>query len=418
MTGIAILSAAFAAYAFVAGRLERWWITAPMVFVVVGVVLGPSASGLVDVKASSELVKVIAELTLAVLLFADASTVALRDVEADVSIPARLLFVGLPLTMLAGTLIARIVFPGDGWATSALIAVILAPTDAALGLAVFTDRSVPVRIRRALNVESGLNDGIVTPFVTLFLALVVAEHGAGPSDWLAAALVDIALAAAAAAAVGIGGGWIMRQASRRGWTTETSSDLAVLALAVLSYLLALALGGNGFVAAFLGGILFGRITQRTVDEAIGFTERIGLFASFLVWVIFGAALAAPVLRGPFDLASVVYALVSLSVIRMLPVAAALIGTGFQRGTRVFMGWFGPRGLASVVFTVLAFEELRRHGSVAHHLVEVATWTILLSVFAHGLSARPLADRYGRWISRRPGAPELVEHPEPRVRRQL
>ncbi|MFL5737901.1 MAG: cation:proton antiporter [Actinomycetota bacterium] len=418
MTGIAILSAAFAVYAFVAGRLERWWITAPMVFVVVGVILGPSASGLVDVKASSELVKVVAELTLAVLLFADAATVALRDVEADVSIPARLLFVGLPLTMLAGTLIARIAFPGDGWATSALIAVILAPTDAALGLAVFTDRSVPVRIRRALNVESGLNDGIVTPFVTLFLALVVAEHGAGPSDWLVAALIDIALAGVAAAIVGIGGGWVMHQASKRGWTTETSSDLAVLALAVLSYLLALALGGNGFVAAFVGGILFGRITQRTVGEAIGFTERIGLFASFLVWVIFGAALAAPVLRGPFDLASVVYALLSLSVIRMVPVAAALIGTGFHRATDAFMGWFGPRGLASVVFTVLAFEELRRHGSVAHHLVEVATWTILLSVFAHGLSATPLADTYGRWISRRPGAPELVDHPEPRVRRKL
>ena len=418
MTGIAILAAAFALYAFVAGRLERWWITAPMVFVLVGMLVGPRVLDLVEVRASSHLVTGIAELTLAVLLFSDAATVGLRDVEADISIPLRLLLIGLPLTMVAGMLVARVAFPADGWATAGLIAVILAPTDAALGLAVFTDRSVPVRIRRALNVESGLNDGIATPFVTLFLALVVAEHTAGPSDWLLGALGDIALAVAAAAIVGFGGGWIMRQASARRWTTQTSSDLAVLALAVLSYVLAVALGGNGFVAAFLAGIVFGRMTKDTLMEAVGFTERIGLFASFLVWVIFGAMFAGRVLTGAFDPSAVLYAVLSLTLIRMLPVALALTRTGFHRVTEAFMGWFGPRGLASVVFTLLAFEELRHQGAVAHHLLEVATWTILLSVFAHGLSARPLAASYGRWITRRPGAPELTDHPEPRVRRAL
>jgi len=418
MTGIAILAAVFALYAFVAGRLERWWITAPMVFVLVGALLGPSMLDLVDLRAGSHLVTGVAELTLAVLLFSDAATVGLRDVEADISIPLRLLLIGLPLTMVAGMLVARIAFPSDGWAIAGLIAVILAPTDAALGLAVFTDRSVPVRVRRALNVESGLNDGIVTPFVTLFLALVVAEHAAGPSDWLASALVDIALAAAAAAIVGFGGGWIMQRASARRWTTQTSSDLAVLALAVLSFVLAVALGGNGFVAAFLAGIVFGRMTRDTLMEAIGFTERIGLFASFLVWVIFGAVFVGRVLTGSFDPTAVLYAVLSLTVIRMLPVAFALTRTGFHRVTEAFMGWFGPRGLASVVFTLLAFEELRHHGAVAHHLLEVATWTILLSVFAHGLSARPLAASYGRWIARRSDAPELTDHPEPRVRRAL
>ena len=418
MTGLAVLAGVFALYAFFAGRLERWWITAPMVFVVTGGLLGPSSLDLTHVAFGSETVTVIAELTLAVLLFADASTVALGDVEADISVPLRLLLVGLPLTMVAGTVVARFLFPAEGWAAAALIAVILAPTDAALGLPVFTDRSVPVRIRRALNVESGLNDGLATPFLTLFLALAVAEQGTGASDWLVSALADIALAAVAAGIVGLGGGWIMRRASERGWTTATSSDLAVLALSFASYSLAVAIGGNGFVAAFLAGLLFGRMTRDTVAEAIGFTERVGLFASFLVWTIFGALFAAPVLRGTFDWAAVAYAALSLTVVRMLPVAVALRRTQFRGITVAFMGWFGPRGLASVVFTLIAFEALREHGTVAHHLLEVATWTILLSVFAHGISARPLASWYGERISRRAGAPELVAHPEPRVRRSL
>ncbi|MFL5767872.1 MAG: cation:proton antiporter [Actinomycetota bacterium] len=418
MTGLAILAGVFALYAFFAGRLERWWITAPMVFVVAGALLGPSSLDLVHMGFGSESVTVIAELTLAVLLFADASTVALRDVEADVSVPLKLLLVGLPLTMVAGTVVARMVFPSEGWAAAALIAVILAPTDAALGVPVFTDRSVPVRVRRALNVESGLNDGLATPFLTLFLALVVAEQGTGASDWLASALGDVALAAVAACVVGLGGGRIMRWATDRGWTTATSSDLAVVALSFLSYSLAVAIGGNGFVAAFLAGLLFGRMTRDTLAEAIDFTERTGLFASFVVWVIFGALFAAPVLRGSLDPAAVAYAALSLTVIRMVPVAVALSGTGFRRVTVAFMGWFGPRGLASVVFTLIAVEALRDHAPVAHHLLEVATWTILLSVFAHGISARPLASAYGDRISRRAGAPELLAHPEPRVRRSL
>jgi NhaP-type Na+/H+ or K+/H+ antiporter len=417
-SGLAVLAGAFTLYALLARLLERWSITAPMAFIFVGVLIGPSGFDLVHFSLGAPPVTLIAELTLAVILFADASTVVLRDVEADASIPGRLLFIGLPLTMLVGTLVARALFPSDGWAASALIAAILAPTDAALGLAIFTDRSVPARIRRALNIESGLNDGIATPFVTLFLALVVAEQGEGPTDWLAASVVDLLIAGVVALAVGLGGGWLMRWVTRRRWTTATSSDLGVLSLALFSYALALALGGNGFVAAFAGGIFFGRMNSGAHEEAIEFTERIGLFASFLVWTIFGALFAAPLLTEPFDLAPLVYAVFSLTVVRMVPVALALVGSGFGRVTVAFIGWFGPRGLASVVFTLIAWEALHERGSDAHHLVEVATWTILLSVYTHGLSARPLAAFYGRWIRGRGVAPELVAHPEPKVRRRL
>jgi sodium/hydrogen antiporter len=333
----AILAGAFALYGVVAGRLDRWSVTAPMVFVALGAFMGPSGFDVSHVTAGTHIVTVVAEVTLGVLLFADASTVVLGDVEHDASIPGRLLAVGLPLTMALGTLVA-VPLLGVGWAEAALIAVILAPTDAALGLGVFINRSVPVRIRRALNVESGLNDGIATPFVTLALALVVAEEGFGPSDWLTQALIDIGLAVAVALAVGVVGGSLLRRATARGWATSTSSDLSVLALSVLTYAGAVAIGGNGFVAAFLAGLVFGRVAGPALVEAAAFTERIGLFASFLVWWIFGVVFVGPVVRGSIDARAIVFAVLSLTLVRMLPVALALRGTGF--GLRSVAFWDG------------------------------------------------------------------------------
>jgi NhaP-type Na+/H+ or K+/H+ antiporter len=418
MLTLAILAAAFALYGLVAARLDRWSITAPMVFVAIGIVMGSGGVQVTDVELGTHVVTLVAELTLGVLLFADASTVRLRAVGGDVGIPVRLLALGLPLTMAAGTIVAFLLFPEGGWASAALIAAILAPTDAALGLGIFTNRAVPPRVRRALNVESGLNDGFVTPFVTLFLAIVLAEEGLGPADWVVEATVDIAIAVALAAAVGIAGGALLRGANERGWTSPTSSALAVVALAVLGYSGAVAIGGNGFVAAFLAGLVFGRVADKAIEEAIEFTERIGLFSSFIVWWIFGALFAGPVLEGELNWRAVLYAAISLTLIRMVPVAIGLAGTRFKPATLAFMGWFGPRGLASVVFTLIAVEALHEQGLVAPELFEIATWTVLLSVLAHGLSARPLAARYGSWIRAKEGAPELLAHPEPRRTRSV
>ena len=415
MATLAILAAAFALYGLVAARLDRWSITAPMVFVALGIVMGSGGLEITDVAVETPAVTLVAELTLGVLLFADASTVRLRDVEGDAAIPVRLLAIGLPLTMVAGAVVAFLLFPDGGWAAAALTAAILAPTDAALGLGIFTNRLVPARIRRELNVESGLNDGIVTPFVTLFLALALAEEGQGPADWITAAAIDIALAVAVAAVIGVIGGAMLRGAGQRGWTSPTSSALAVVGLAVLSYGGAVAIGGNGFVAAFLAGLVFGRIAG-TLSEEIEFTERIGLFSSFIVWWVFGAVFVGPVFEGEISWRAVLYAGISLTLIRMLPVAIALAGTRFRPATVAFMGWFGPRGLASVVFTLVAAEALHGHGTVAPELFEIATWTVFLSVFAHGLSARPLAAWYGPWIRTKEGSPELMAHPEPRKAR--
>jgi NhaP-type Na+/H+ or K+/H+ antiporter len=417
MSGITVLALAFVLYALLAGRLDRLSITAPMVFVVVGGFLGPGGSGLLKVSLSNETVLAITEITLALLLFADASTVRVRDVEGDASLPGRLLLIGLPLTVVLGTVLAHLMEPGMGWAAAALVATILAPTDAALGLAVVTNTAVPARIRRALNVESGLNDGLMTPFVTLFLAIVVSEESSANEGWVAAALTQIGLAVVAAVVVGLGGGWLLSRARSLAWTSPVSEQLAVLALTLLAYTGSVAIGGNGFVAAFVGGLFFGQATKGSLDGPVEFSETIGLFMSFFVWALFGALFVGPVLTGQTHWSSIGYAVLSLTVVRMLPVALSLVGLGMHRSTVLFMGWFGPRGLASVVFTLVALEDLRSGPPEQNPLIQVATWTILLSVVAHGVTAGLLAPRYGAGMSALGDAPELAPAHEPRIRKR-
>lgn len=415
MSGLAVLAAVFVAYALVASRLDRWWITAPMVFVAVGLILGPHAAGILPFSLSSKAILTITELTLAVLLFSDASTVRLKDAWGDATLPGRLLAAGLPLTIAAGTLAAYFLLPGAGWALAALVATILAPTDAALGLAVVTNRAVPARIRRALNVESGLNDGIATPFITFFIAVVAADEGLKQHAWGLEAVKEIGLAVVAAAVVGLACGKLLGLAKGRGWTSEVTEQIAILALALLAYEGSVTIGGNGFVAAFGAGILFGAVTRGQGLAAPGaFTETLGLTASFLVWAAFGALFVGEIFTRALSARPILYAVLSLTVIRMVPVALALTGTKLRPATVAFMGWFGPRGLASVVFTLIALEEFD-HSHAGTLLTEAATWTILLSVVLHGISASPLAARYGAQISKAGDVPERTPAEEPQIR---
>ncbi len=414
MDGLIVLGVVVVAYSLVASKLDRWWTTGPMVFVAAGAVLGPSGMDILPLAVSNEAVLIFTELTLAMLLFSDASTVRLRDIEGDASLPSRLLFLGLPLTILVGALVAYWVFPEAGWAAAALLAAVLAPTDTALGMAVVTNKAVPVRIRRALNVESGLNDGVATPFVTLFIAVVVAEEDLAATAWGLEALKQIGLALVVAAVVGFVGGGLLAMAAARGWTSPVSEQIAILALAFLAYEGAAAIGGNGFVAAFAGGIFFGAATKRRLREPVRFTETVGLFATFLVWSIFGALFVGKLFAGGLSLAPIGYAILSLTVIRMISVAIALVGTRLRPATIAFMGWFGPRGLASVVFTLLALEEFE-HADGGSSLVQTATWTILLSVVLHGISASPLAKWYGRSFSRSGTVAENQAASEPEFR---
>ena len=415
MIGLAIVAATIVAYALVASRLDRVLISAPMVFVAVGAIVGTSMTGLLPFIVDNEVALVITETTLALVLFADATTLRLRAVEGDAWTPGRLLFIGLPLTMLLGTVVARGLFPDLGWVAAALIAVILAPTDAALGLAVVANRAVPARIRRALNVESGLNDGIAAPFVAVLVTVLVAEEAVDGGSWFRESIGEIGLALVAAIVVGGVGGRALRFAHERGWTSPLSEQLAIIGLAVLSYELSIVIGGNGFIAAFAGGLVFGAATGRMLDVRVEFTETTAMLASYLVWAIFGAVFAGPVIAAGLDPEPILYGIASLTVIRMLPVALAMIGTGFRVPTLLFLGWFGPRGLASVVFALVAIETLGSQTPVSQTVVSVVTWTVLLSIVAHGLSASPLARIYGPHIDALGDVPEAMAVSEHRFR---
>jgi sodium/hydrogen antiporter len=418
--GLAIFAILLVVYGGIGRRLGRWSITMPIVFVIIGVLIGPYGLNFLPIKPGEETIKLLTELTLALLLFADASTLDFGSLRHDVSLPGRLLGAGLPLTMALGAIIAFILFPTEGWGFALLVAAILAPTDAALGLPIFTNPNVPVRIRRALNVESGLNDGIATPFVTLFISLAVAEEGSAPlSGWLVSALTQIGLAVIVGVVIGVVGGKFLEYAHLRKWTAGAPLQFSVLALALGAYLGSITFGGNGFVAAFVAGIAFGAITRARLAESAEYTETTGTFLSLMVWTIFGAVFVVPAALMVLDWHVVVYALLSLTAIRMVSVALAMFRVRFRLDTVLLMGWFGPRGLASVVFGIMAVDSLEASSQESGLLAAVVTWTILLSVLAHGLSAQPLAAWYARRLKTAPAmAPELVDVPEFHGRRDV
>jgi sodium/hydrogen antiporter len=387
---LAIVAALVFAWGSVSARLERFDVTAPIIFVVAGLVLTHGPLAVLGIAPSHEAVKVLAESTLVLVLFSDASRVGLRDLRADLGLCLRLLGIGLPLTIGLGMLLALVLFGGINVWLALLIGAALAPTDAALGAGVMLNRAVPARIRRLINVESGLNDGIATPFVLVAIAkagTAMHEPGTGPG----AALAELAVGLAVGAVVGGAGGWLVRLARRHDWAAEGFAGAAVLGLAVCAYASAVALHGNGFIAAFTGGLAFGSTAGRRGEPLVPFVEETGALVSLLVWLAFGAVAVAPMFEHlTWQLA--VYAVLSLTVIRMAPVALALAGARLGAATTAFVGWFGPRGLASVVFALLALEDLGE--KAASPAVAVITATVLLSVLAHGASAEPLGRRYG------------------------
>jgi NhaP-type Na+/H+ or K+/H+ antiporter len=410
-SGLAIFFGLIVVYGAFAVWLGRFSITMPIIFVAVGALLAPG--GLV----ASEDVELLTEMTLALLLFADASTLNFRKVRDDALLPTRLLFIGMPLIIALGGILAFGLFPGEEIGFAFLLAAILAPTDAALGLPIFNNPRVPVRIRRTLNVESGLNDGIATPFVALFTALALAEETHQTGGWLLSALSEIGFGLAVGVVAGLVGGWLFATAVKRGWTSTTGEQIGNLALALGAFWMAKALGGNGFIAAFGAGLLFGHATRERLHVATEFTETSGTLLSLFVWVVFGANLVPPLLQS-FNPLALLYALLSLTAIRLIPVAVSMIGAGLRADTVLMMGWFGPRGLASVVFTLMVYDSFLEADRSFDLLVGTAAWTILLSVVLHGISAVPLANWYGRRLETAdPSAPEMVELPELGIRRR-
>ena len=319
--GLVAVAAVVFVWGAVSARLARADLSAPIVFTAVGAAL--AAFGLVHGPSGPATLKPLVEVTLVWLLFSDAARVRVHDLRGDLGRVLRLLAVGLPLTILAGWGLAAWLLPGLGVWLALLIGAALAPTDAALGVPVVTNPVVPSRIRRVLTVESGLNDGIATPIVMVAIAgTLAAEESTGSGA--GGALVELAIGVGVGAVVGFAGGWLLRWARRRGWAAEDFTGVAVLALALLAYATAVAAGGNGFVAAFCGGMAFGAAAGRRGPAELVFLEQAGGAVSLLVWLAFGA-IAVPIMVDRLDWTLAIYAVLSLTVVRMVPVAVALIG---------------------------------------------------------------------------------------------
>lgn len=397
---LVIAAALVLGYSAVARRLSGTFVTTAIVFTTAGLLVGDEGLGWFEAQISSSQLGVLTTAALTVVLFADATRIDLPALREEYAVPARLLGVGLPLTIAAGTGAALLLVDGLGLWAAALLATILAPTDAALGQATVTDRRVPSRIRQGLNVESGLNDGLCVPLVAIFLALVEADEGLSRSSAVRIVAEEIGYGIAGGLVAGFVGAVVLDQARRRDWVDAFGRQVLLLAVPALAFGLADAVGGSGFIAAFVAGIVFGRSARTHVPEP-HLVEQVGAVLTMLTFLAFAAVALGPVLAD-LDPLWVVYGIASLTLVRMAPVAVALAGTGARPATVAFAGWFGPRGLASIVF---ALELVETSGMAeATTIVAVVAVTVGLSIYLHGASAGPWTARYAGWyaVHRRTG----------------
>jgi NhaP-type Na+/H+ or K+/H+ antiporter len=389
------LAVALLAYSVVSARLRSTVVTQAMVFVVLGLVVGREALGLVDAGAANHVVRLLAEATLTLVLFTDAVRINVHRLRREDQVPIRLLCIGLPLTIGLGTLAGLALFPALGLWTAAALSTMLAPTDAALGLPVVTNSRLPSRIRQGLNVESGLNDGICVPLLIIFLTLAEADEESAAIHPVRVIAEQIGYGVLAGVVAGVAGAWVVRTGRRRTWMSGTWRQLSAAATALLAYSTAVALGGSGFIAAFVAGIAFGVVAGEFAEGSTHFSEQSGELLNALTFLLFGAVLLGPALADmTWPIAG--YAALSLTVVRMVPVAIAMLGMRMRGVTVAFLGWFGPRGLASIVFVLLFVEESDLQEKSL--LLTVVTTVVAASVFAHGLSARPGANRYALWYA--------------------
>lgn len=401
---VAVLILGFGAVSRLA---ERSPITPPMVAVTTGA--GLAALGGLGLSVEPWLIHGLAEITLVVVLFTDASRIDLKALRRDDGLPLRLLGIGLPLTLVLGACSALMLLPALGLWQAVLLSAVLMPTDAALGQAVVSNPLVPVRIRQTLNVESGLNDGLALPVVLILASLVGAtEDHRTPVDWVVFAATAVTLGPLVGWLVGNFGGRLIDSATRHQWITRPFEQLSALGLAALAFAFAELIGGNGFIAAFVAGLTLGNRWQTICECLHEFGEAEGQLLTLFVFLAFGGVMV-PAALDYLSWQTALYALASLTIVRMAPVALALLGSGLHWKSFVFVGWFGPRGLASILFALLIVEEERLED--APFILSVVVLTVLASTFLHGLTAYPLAKRYGRFATRLARDREAAEHAE-------
>jgi NhaP-type Na+/H+ or K+/H+ antiporter len=385
---LAVLALFVFCYSIVAGRIERMAMSGPIIFVFAGFLMGPLGFGWFHDDVTDTELRVFADLTLALILFIDAANADLSILKRQLRIPSRMLLFGLPGVIALGTLLAAVLFSGLTLFEAAILGTMLAATDAALGKAVITNDNVPAKIREGLNFESGMNDGLCVPILLVFIALASGTAGEGGSTMLALRLVAQELGIGLVVGVGLAGigAWLMRRCFERGWITDIWKQVTVVGLAIACFTVAQSLHGSGYIAAFVGGLVFGYKAKEATHGLVLAAEGTGEALALVTWMLFGSAVIGQVFEF-FTWQVVVYALLSLTVVRMLPVFLCLAGTGEDVRSRLFLGWFGPRGLASIVFAIIVMNKNLPGGDL---LALVVVCTVFFSLVAHGISANPLA----------------------------
>lgn len=394
---IFILAAVTLLYALVSRLIQSTVITPPMVFTTIGVLFAVPGGEFIEKEKARELLEVIAELTLVIVLFIDASRIRLTLLATDYKVPLRLLGIGLPLTILLGTVVARWIFPEFSWWEAALLSAILAPTDAALGQAVVSSPQVPEKVRQSLNVESGLNDGIVLPLVILFASLAaMGSENADVGSLMVYWGKQVTLGPLVGILTGLFGVLTLERAKTADWLSEEFRQLSGVALALLAWSGAILVGGNGFIAAFVAGLTISSHADHIGEALQEFGEAEGQWLALATFMLFGATAVLPAFES-FQSSTAFYVVLSLTVIRMLPAGLSLLGLGFRAPTLWFIGWFGPRGLATLLFALLVVSQFEVPGG--QQILNVAMITVVFSIFAHGFSALPASRSYSNSINR-------------------
>ncbi|MFU8878642.1 MAG: cation:proton antiporter, partial [Wenzhouxiangellaceae bacterium] len=388
----ALIAGVFLAYALVSRRLSQSVFSGPMIFAAFGLLIGPQVLGWVELEISNSVIHTLAEVTLVIVLFTDAADADLRALTRSRGLPTRMLLIGMPLVVVFGTLAALGLFPHWGLWEAALLAAILAPTDAALGQAVTESEAVPSQVRAAIKTESGLNDGLALPLVLLFAVLASGAGDTGAGHWLELIGLQLVLGPVAGILVGYIGGKLIGIALDRGWMSEWAEGIAAMAIALGAFALAEAVHGNGLLAAFAGGLAFGKGLGRKCHFLSEFQQTEAHMLVMVTFLVVGAMLM-PLASQHFSVACFAFAIFALTLMRMVPIAISLTGLKLGRETVAFLGWFGPRGLASVLFVLLIVEQT--DFARKHELLAAVVLTVALSIIAHGVSAAPWARRLGR-----------------------
>jgi NhaP-type Na+/H+ or K+/H+ antiporter len=390
---LAILALFIFFYSMIVGRLERSVISGPIIFVAAGVLVGPLGLDWFDGDVSGISFRVFADLTLAVILFVDAANADISILKRQIHIPVRMLLLGLPGVILLGTIFASIIFDVLSFFEAATLATMLAATDAALGKAVISNKTVPAQVREGLNLESGLNDGLCVPILFIFIVLADGTSVDGGNTVFALKLVaeELGIGLLVGLSLSAIAVWLLRWCSAQRWVNEVWLQVTVVGLSISCFSVAQSIHGSGYIAAFTGGLLFGYKAKEATHKRILAAEGTGETLALITWMLFGAAVVSHCIPH-FTWSMVVYAISSLTVIRMVPIFLSLTGTGESTSSKLFLGWFGPRGLASIVFSIIV---LNRDLPGGRFMAMVVILTVFLSLVVHGISANPLA----RWLGK-------------------